>query len=226
VKVKDLMTKDVLTVSPEASLKEVATILTDAGISGVPVTGPQGEVLGVVSEADIVRKERGADPRPKGVLGWFLVEPPELQRKLAARTAGEAMSAPATTIEPWKPVQEAARLMSGYAINRLPVVDEHGILVGIVTRNDIVRAFIRSDAEILSEIEDDVIQNTLWISPGRVSVTVSQGEVTLTGQVETELDAELLPAFVERVPGVVGVTAKLTAEREGKREGTGSKVGR
>ena len=223
MKVEDLMTKDVVTVGVDASLKEVATILAESGISGVPVTSEEGSVLGVVSEADIVRKEKGPDPRPGGVLGWLLVEPPDLQRKLAARTAGQAMSSPAVTIEPGRSVQQAAMLMTENGINRLPVVDEEQKLLGIVTRHDLVRAFVRSDAEILREIEQDVILHTLWISSERVTVTISRGEVTLSGQVDTKLDAELLEQFVGHVPGVVAVTSKLRWENvEGPKHGPGS----
>jgi CBS domain-containing protein len=103
--------------------------------------------------------------------------------------------------------------MTSHGINRLPVVDEHGRLVGIVTRHDLVRAYVRSDSEILSEIEHDVVHSTFWISPERVTVAVSRGEVILSGEVETELDAELLPRFVERIPGVVAVTSNLRRER-------------
>lgn len=213
MRVEDLMTKDVVTVGADASLKEVATTLAESAISGVPVTSEEGSVLGVVSEADIVLKEKGRpDPRPRGLLGWLLVEPPDVQRKLAARTAGQAMTSPAITIEPGKSVQQAAMLMTENSVNRLPVVDEEQKLIGIVSRNDLVRAFIRSDAEILREIEQDVILHTLWISPERVTVTISKGEVTLSGQVDSKLDAELLEQFVEHVPGVVAVTSKLRWE--------------
>jgi len=95
-------------------------------------------------------------------------------------------------------------------VNRLPVVDD-GALVGIITRADIVRAFTRSDAELASEILDDILRRTFWAEPGSVTVTVTDGRVALAGQVETEADAEMLPLFVSRVPGVVAVDADLRA---------------
>lgn len=211
MKVKELMTKDVVTIGPEASLKDVAKILAEYHISGLPVVGEQGQLLGVVSEADILLKEKGSDKRPGGFLGWLFLEGVEAEAKLAARTAGEAMSAPPITIDAEKQVYEAAQKMTELGINRLPVLDD-GRLVGIVTRTDLVRAFTRSDAELMREIREEVILHTLWISPERVTVTVSRGEVTLAGQVETKTDAELLPRFVERVPGVVSVRSNLTWE--------------
>ena len=96
-------------------------------------------------------------------------------------------------------------------MNRLPVVDVGGKLVGLVSRGDLVRAFARSDAEIQREIEEDILRRVMWLDPADVSVTVSDGVVTLSGQVATEADADLLPRFTRRVPGVVEVAASLTA---------------
>jgi CBS domain-containing protein len=207
MKVEQLMTRDVLTVPPETSLKDVAAILSGHGISGLPVVDADGRVLGVVSEADILRKEQGVDAGRGGVLGRLL-DWEEPDPKLEARTAGEAMSFSAVTIEPGRPVSEAARLMVEKGINRLPVVSR-GRLVGIVTRADLVRAFHRADEEIEREIRDDVLLSTLWIDPKRVSISVLNGEVSLSGQVETRTQAELVEAYVRRVPGVVDVHSKL-----------------
>ncbi|HET8556558.1 MAG TPA: CBS domain-containing protein, partial [Gaiellaceae bacterium] len=109
--VKDVMTSDVVTVRPDTSLKDVATILTERRISGVPVVDEGGKVVGVVSEGDILFKERGPSERT-GVLAWF-ADPYDVeeQLKLAARTAAEAMTAPAKTIAPWRPVSSAAAEM-------------------------------------------------------------------------------------------------------------------
>jgi CBS domain-containing protein len=219
MRVEDVMTKDVRTVEPEATLKAVAQVLTDAGISGLPVVGASGEVIGVVSEGDILRKEKGVDERPGGVLGWFFVDFPEARQKVAARLAQEAMTSPAITVEPWQPVERAAALMIDHQVNRLPVVDDDGKLVGIVSRKDLVRAFVRSDAEIRHEIVDDVLLRSLWMAPDSVVVEVEDGEVRLRGQVDTQLDAELVSRLVERIPGVISVQSQLDwrPERSGER---------
>lgn len=207
MKVEQLMTRDPRTVMPDTTLKDVAAILSSQGISGLPVVDGDLRVLGVVSEADILRKEQGLGGRRGGVLGWLLDrEAPD--PKLEARTAGEAMTSPALTIEPGRPASEAARLMVKKEINRLPVVSG-GRLVGIVTRADLVRAFTRPDEEIEREIRDDVLLSTLWIDPKRVSISVSNGEVSLSGKVETRTQAELVEAYVRRVPGVVDARSEL-----------------
>lgn len=208
MRVSELMTREVVTVHPEMPLREAAALLADRRISGAPVVDETGRVVGVLSEADIVAKA-GGPKRGHRVLGWLLESDLDLEDKIAARTVGEAMSTPPITIQPQQRVHEAARLMASESINRLPVVSDEGKLVGIVTRADVVRAFARSDAEIAREIEEEILRRTLWLEPGSVTVSVADGVVTLQGQVESEADAELLPVFVSRVPGVVEVRADV-----------------
>lgn len=209
MKVADLMTSDVVTVTPETPLREAAALLAERKISGLPVVDAEGHVVGVLSEADIVVKA-GGETREHRLLGWLLESDVDLADKIAARTVGDAMSAPATTIDAHRRVHEAAKLMAAEGINRLPVVDGER-LVGIITRADVVRAFARSDGEIAEEINDEILRRTLWLEPGSVTVTVENGAVTLEGEVESEADAELLPVFVSRVPGVVSVRANVRA---------------
>jgi CBS domain-containing protein len=209
MKVRDLMSVEVLTTTPEAPLKVAAALLAERRISGVPVVDGNGAVVGVLSEADILVKTGGALPR-SGLLGWLLEPDFDLQDKIGARTVGEAMSAPAVTITPGRQVHDAAALMIAESVNRLPVVED-GALVGILTRADVVRAFTRTDAEIAGEIREEILRRTLWLEPGAVSMDVVEGAVQIEGEVETEADAELLPVFVARVPGVVSVRANVRA---------------
>ena len=146
MRVENVMTADVATVTPSTSLKDVATLLVERDISGVPVVDDAGELLGVVSERDLLAKQRSDVGRADGLLGWFLGEDVDAEKHWA-RTAGEAMTQPAITIEKWRSTAAAAGLMAEYGLKRLPVVHK-GELVGIVTRSDLVRAFARSDAEI------------------------------------------------------------------------------
>ena len=214
MRVKDLMTENVLTVRSSTQLKDAAALLAEHRISGLPVVDDENHVLGVLSEGDILYKESGTKDRP-GFLDRLLSVPPTgLDLKLGAKTVGEAMSAPAVTIGPKRPVTEAASSMIDEGVNRLPVVDDEDRLIGIITRADLVRAFVRSDAEIAQEIRDDVLRKTLWLEPDTVQVQVARGEVRLSGEVETRTDAELIPTFVQRVPGVVAVLSKLRWRQE------------
>jgi len=209
MKIKELMSNNPVAVGPETPLRDVAIILTENGFSGLPVIGERLEVLGVVSEADILVKEQGPADRRGGVLGWLLADEVPDAAKLAARTAGEAMTSPAITVRPDAHVSYAARLMTENGIKRLPVVDSHGTLAGIVTRADLVRAFARPDHEIEREIREEVIQRILWIEAPSVVVRVERGEARLSGRLERRSDAELLEQFAARVPGVVSMRSTL-----------------
>jgi CBS domain-containing protein len=208
MKVRDVMTETVFTVTPDTSLKLVATRMLEYGISGMPVV-EGARVLGVVSETDILFKERVA-PNRTGVVDWLVhygEDPP--QAKLDARMAGHAMTTPAVTIGPNRSVADAATLMLDLRIDRLPVVDG-GELIGIVTRTNLVRAFIRDDEEIERDIREDGLLHRLWVDPEQVQVTVEDGNVVLAGSVETPEGAESLVAFAEGTPGVVSVESRLT----------------
>jgi CBS domain-containing protein len=207
--VRDLMTTGVRTVSPETPLKDVAAILAEHGISGLPVCDGEGRVLGVVSEGDILFKEQGDRERRGGPLAR-LVDNSHARgaAKVSARTAGEAMTSPAITITPERPASTAARIMLDHRVNRLPVVRD-GVLVGLVTRADLVRAFTRADDDIVAEIREDVLRRALWLEPDTVEVTVERGEVELAGEIEAKSDAEVLRKLVQRIPGVVSVHSNV-----------------
>jgi CBS domain-containing protein len=210
VRVEQLMSEEVVAVGPDTPLKDVAAVLAERGFSGLPVISEQRDVLGVVSEADILIKEQGPEARHGGILGWLLGGGSTDPERLAARTAGEAMTSPALSIGPHTHVAEAARLMTEQGVKRLPVVDRDGKLVGIVTRTDLVRAFARPDSEIEREIREDVVRRALWIDHDRnLEIRVHRGDVVLSGGLERRTDAELLSSFVARVPGVVSVTSTV-----------------
>jgi len=206
VRVYDLMTRDPVAVTPETSLQEVARLLVEHRISGVPVVDEDGVVVGVISESDFVIKERGRDYLPSSSLAWLLGETREVrheQQVVAARTAGEAMSQPAITIEGRiASVREAAITMIEHRINRLPVT-ENGRLIGIVTRGDLVRVFARSDAELAADV-----RKVLRSADGIVVESVDHGVVRLAGMAASAAMAETTVHIAESVDGVVGVDAE------------------
>jgi CBS-domain-containing membrane protein len=234
MRVEDIMTRNVLTIGPEAEVRDVARILVDNHVSGLPVCGIRREVLGVVSEGDILYKEQGSRPVRRSWLTGWLSDGGSFRAaiKAGARTAGEAMTSPAITVPSYCSVAEAARLMSEEGVNRLPVVRGQE-LVGIVTRADLVRAFARSDEDIRREIKEDVLRRVLWIEVEAIGIDVTRGAVRLTGKLETRSEALLLERLAARVPGVVSVESELTwtsddTTRRAKRllRGTQEPVGR
>jgi CBS domain-containing protein len=209
MKIRDVMTKEVLSVAPETPLKEVARLLVEKRVSGLPVVSA-GKVLGVISEGDLLFKERGPAGKPS-VLHW-LFDPhgADAQLKLEATTASDAMTSPGVTIESRRPIPVAAALMLEKGVNRLPVVDGDK-LVGIVTRADLVRAFARDDAEITEEIKEEIFRRGMWLdAPDEIAVSIAEGEVRLDGQVERRTEAEVAEALVGQVTGVVSVDSRLT----------------
>ena len=207
--VGDLMTTTVITVEPETPLKDAAEILAKSQVSGMPVVDGRGVVTGVLSAGDIVYRESAGD------VPSVPVEP-----KLVATTVGGAMSSPAVTIGPRRPVTDAARTMVDRRVGRLPVVDDAGRLVGIVTRSDLVRAFVRSDEDVAEEIRTEVLPGLLRHDADNVHIDVERGRVTLTGLIETQTDAESVPILVQRVPGVVSVLSRLSwLDQNGRLDG-------
>jgi CBS domain-containing protein len=197
MQVRDVMSNEVTMVAPGTPLKDVARLLVEHGVSGMPVCGEGGVVLGVVSEADIVDAER----------------PPAGGRRRSRPhpvTAGDAMTEPALVADPSMPIAVAAELMARRRVKRLPVV-EHGRLVGIVSRADLVRAYARNDAEVRREIVEEVLADQLWIHPPAVSCSVSGGVATITGRLDRRSQVAIVEDYVQRVPGVVEVdTGRLT----------------
>lgn len=210
MKVTEVMTANVVTVGADVSVRDVAVVLVAHRISGVPVVDGDGRLLGVVSETDIVQKEARAPRARGGFLRWLDPETGEIRAKVDARTAGEAMTAPAVTIEADQTVSAAASRMLEAGCKRLPVTRD-GQLVGIVSRGDLVRAFIRTDPEIEQEVREGVALGTFAIAPETLRIESRNGEVSLGGQVDTAEVATLLAQFVSRVPGVVSVESHLTA---------------
>ncbi|OXM45436.1 CBS domain-containing protein [Amycolatopsis alba] len=187
--VGDVMTLGVHSVRKSTPIADITRILAGRGISAVPVVDHDRDVVGVVSEADLLLKQaEGAS---------------------VVRAAEDVMTAPAVTVEADKPLQEAARLMVGHRVKRLPVVDRYGKLSGIVSRADLVRALVRTDADIRGEVDQDLLVLIRRPSRGQVRAQVTDGIVTLTGTVERRSQSVLLDALIRRVAGVVDVIDRV-----------------
>jgi CBS domain-containing protein len=206
--VAELMTTTVVSVRPETGYQRIADVLVEHRISAVPVVDADGKVLGVVSEADLLPKLNYPDRVPAHPL--VSRRRREATRRAFGDTAGELMTSPAETIEATAPLARVARRLEAARVRRLPVVDDAGRLVGIVSRRDLIRLYARPDPEIWADVVDQVVEG-MWLDPTTVDVQVSAGVVTLTGQVDRVSTMEILVRLTRAVPGVVDVVDRLTA---------------
>ncbi|MCC3768256.1 CBS domain-containing protein [Streptomyces sp. UNOC14_S4] len=202
-----IMTRGVVTVPPDASFKTVAETLARYDISGVPVVDAEGAVLGVVSRTDLVlRQSRPEAERPPWYKRWA-VDPRRPRPK--DRTAARLMSSPVVSVGPRDTVVDAARTMARRHVERLPVLDDDGALVGIVTRSDLLSVFRRPDMDIRSEVIEEVLVGTLCCSPHMVDARVRDGVVNLTGTLERSGEVAVAVGLTRRVDGVVDVVDNL-----------------
>ena len=203
--VRDVMTTDVVTVHPDTSFKQVVRVLAQCGVDGAPVVDEHGAVLGVVSGSDLTCHEE-EPPRLASLLGRTARQH---VRKSRGRTARELMSSPARTIEPSASVCGALAEMGRCKVGRLVVVED-GRLVGILTRSDVLRPYLRSDEDLQREVEQAVRAEVRC--PHDLTVTVDDGVVRLTGWVERTACAWAACGAAHAVSGVVGVEDLLTSD--------------
>lgn len=199
--VADVMTRRVVTATPETSFKEAVRLLRRRRVSGLPVVDGGGALVGILSETDLLSKI--GRPAPDSA-----VVESQRQRldhaKAAGQNVGEVMTKEVVTVRADHPVALAARELHDRGFKRFPVVDEAGRLVGIVTRSDLLKVFLRPDADI----EDDV-RAAIRSADGGVKASVARGVVTLRGSVETRRRMEGLLRAVGDIDGVVGVDSML-----------------
>ena len=200
MRVLDLMAAEVVSVGPDTSLREVARVMVDLKISGLPVVDDQSKVIGIVTEGDFVRKEleRGR-LGGIGMLGAIMHDDAVAE----AETVGQIMTTEVHTISPDASLVEAARQMTEYDVKRMPVVDPENHLIGVISRADIVEAYTRPDEVIEDEIKEDIIARLLFLDPSTIDVVVERGVVSVAGELPTRSDARLLEAMVQRSDGVI-----------------------
>jgi len=194
VQVVDLMTTDVITVSRETGIRDAARLMFRNHVSGLPVTASDGTLCGIITEADFLRMEVDRYEGASGI----------------GETVGDVMSEGVVTTGPETEIYDAAKMMTFQDIKRIPVVDEDGRLLGIISRADIVSVFTRPDDVIEDEIREDLIRRVLFIDPDQMDVAVSRGIVTFTGIVGTENEARLLSELASRLDGVLRVENELS----------------
>ncbi|WP_434599979.1 CBS domain-containing protein [Streptomyces sp. A5-4] len=208
-----VVVSDVITARADTGFKEVARLLGDNRISGLPVIDDDDKVIGVISETDLIRRQ-AAEPlhaRASRRRSRFTrPAPPAGALREHAETAQAVMSTSAVTVHAEETLAEAARTMTQQHIERLPVVDEEDRLVGIVTRREVLRVFLRPDQDLRREVVHDVLVGTLSLAPRSIDVSVSEGVVTLQGEVERRSEKPIALHLTRRIDGVVAVVDQLT----------------
>jgi CBS domain-containing protein len=189
--VRDIMTTGVVAVAADTSYRDMVAMFRRHRVSGFPVVDGDGTVTGVVSETDLLALEAG--------------HPRHRHRTAGDAAARDLMTRPAVTVSPDELVKTAARLMHSRKLQRLPVVDGNGHLVGIVSRSDVLSVFHRSDEEIRREITQDVIADGFFTDPARLTVTVHNGIVTLEGEPGSAALGAGIAGQAEHLEGVVAV---------------------
>jgi CBS domain-containing protein len=207
--VSDVMTHTVAAVGRRATFKEIVQLMQDWQISALPVIEGEGRVVGVVSEADLLPKEEFRD-NPDAA--YLQLRQPVDVAKADAVAAGDLMSSPAVTIRADATLAEASRTMAQEGVKRLPVLDEAGLLAGVVSRADLLKVFLRGDDKIADEVRREIVSCLFPPPASTLQVEVHDGVATLTGRIHDTTLVPVAARLVRSVEGVVDVRFDLARE--------------
>ena len=218
MQIEEIMTRDVVTVTPATSIQSAATLMADHGISGLPVVDEHRHLVGIISEGDLILRQRSWARRP-----WWrrFVDNAESlareYRKVVGTTVGEVMTRVVVSISPVFGVETAASILHARGFRRLPVVRD-GKLVGIISRGDLVRVLAtavpateaRSDTQLVEEMKTRLATEP-WTSTAGFVVHAKRGVIFLWGVVPTEAEKAALETMARAIEGCTGVENDLVA---------------
>jgi CBS-domain-containing membrane protein len=214
LRVRDVMSAPVITVREDAPLKQVITTLLDHSITAAPVVDAEGELVGIVTEADLLSRPAYGPGRSRPlqlVAQYFMGIDPQWPRKAEGLTAKDVMTHAVVTVSPRADVHDAARRMLEQGIKSIVVVDDSRKIVGIVARRDVLSSFAPPDEQVVVAV-DRVLHDIRWVPESiDVEAKVAAGIVTLDGSVLHPSDRKVVDAAVRAVPGVVDVVDRLGA---------------
>ncbi|MFQ5555681.1 MAG: CBS domain-containing protein [Acidimicrobiia bacterium] len=195
MQVVDLMTTDVIAVSPDTPIKDAARLMFRHRVSGLPVCDAESCLVGIITEADFLRLEvarvTASEPQP-------------------IETVGQVMNRGVVTVKPEQSIADAAQVMVVQDVKRLPVVGDGDRILGIISRLDVVAAFTRPDEVIEDEIREDVLRRVLFVDPNDIDLRVTNGVASFSGEIGTRNESRLLGELVRRLDGIVRVDNSLT----------------
>jgi CBS domain-containing protein len=198
---RDVMTTPVTTVTADTRVKKAAGLLASGGFTALPVVDAEGRLLGIVSEADLVRGRFPRDPRALITAQRDVAQPPT-----AAATVGEVMTSDVIRAAPGTDVVDLVTTMLAQHVRSVPVVDDQGggRLLGIVTRRDLVRALARDDDAIAAAVRHRL---ETYGGCDRWTVEVHEGQVRIGDELDDPTDRHVAVVLAQSVPGVVAAEA-------------------
>jgi CBS domain-containing protein len=195
-----------LTLAQWLSFRDLVRLLRTHHVSALPVVDSAGRVVGIVSESDLYLKQITPLRRPTSHLLERRRRRGE-RAKAGGATAAELMTTPVVTIGRHAPLGEAAERMHDHGVKRLPVVNDVGVLVGIVTRGDLLTAYLRADQALRAELTEQVLPQVLERAVEAVQVQVVDGVVRLAGRLTRRSQTLALAAKAQAIDGVVTVNS-------------------
>ena len=203
------MTTHVHVANPQAPFKVLVRLIEENKVSAIPIVDQQGFPIGIVSEADLLLKERRHELESGEDL-LHLRKRRHDRAKAEGTVASQVMTSPAITVPADTPLSEAAQMMQKKNIRRLVVVDQRGHITGIVSRSNLLQVFLRTDAELRDEIIGTLVPAVVLYSAERIRVDVRSNIVTLSGEVDRKSDVQILARLTSELDGVVDVVDHLT----------------
>jgi len=207
--VADVMTARVHVAGPLTPFKLLVRLIEENRVSAIPIVDLNGFPIGIVSESDLLLKERRHELETEPDL-LHLRRRQKERGKAEGLVASDLMTTPPITISATTGLTLAARMMQVRNVRRLIVVDERGRIAGVVSRSDLLQVFLRTDEELRDEIIDRLIPALMLSADQPIGVEVLYNVVTLSGEVDRRSDAEILARMTRELDGVVEVVSQLT----------------
>jgi len=222
MRVEEIMTKDVITVSPKTPIHEAAGLMVDHGVSGLPVVDDAGSVVGIVSEGDLILREKPRERAPWWRL--FFGDAERLAReyqKAHGMTVGEVMTRSLIAVSPDFPIESAALILDQHRIRRVPVVAD-GQLLGILSRGDLIKALAKAPARAGGQPSDEHLVREMrarlaeepWVSNRGIVAQAKDGVLSLWGLVLTETEKSAVETMARTIEGSKGIDSHLVVKSE------------